>query len=131
MIVKGHFGKVASWAHVMEFQKRGLPHEQFLLIMEKNCKLNGPDDFDKYITAEMPDQSKYHELHSLVCTDMMHGLCGTLNPNCPCMIDGGCRFKYPRQIFDQTQQWKDAYPVYIRQDDGQQVFMRKLWLDNR
>jgi hypothetical protein len=43
MVVKGHFGKVAAWAHLTEFQKRGLPHEHFLLIMEKNSKLNEPD----------------------------------------------------------------------------------------
>jgi hypothetical protein len=63
--------------------------------MEKNSKLNGPDDFDKYISAELPDENKYPELHRLVCTHMMQGPCGTLNPKCPCMIDGGCRFKFP------------------------------------
>jgi hypothetical protein len=47
------------------------------------------------------------------------------------MIDGGCRFNYPRQFSDHTQQGKDAYPVYRRRDDGQQVFMRNHWLDNR
>jgi hypothetical protein len=72
MIVKGHFGKVVAWAHVTEFQKQGLPHEHFLLIMEKTSKLNGPDDFDKYISVEMPDQNKYSYLHRLVCTHMMH-----------------------------------------------------------
>jgi hypothetical protein len=96
MIVKGHFGKVAAWAHVTEFQKWGLPHEHFLLIMEKTSKLDGPDDFDKYISTEMPDQSKYPELHRLVCTHMMHAPYGTLNQKCPCMIEGGCRFNYPR-----------------------------------
>jgi hypothetical protein len=93
--------------------------------------LNGPDGFDKYISTETPDQSKYPELHRLVCTHMMHSPCGMLNPKCPCMIDGGCRFNYPRQFSDQRQQGKDAYPVYRKQDDGQQVFMTNYWLDNR
>jgi hypothetical protein len=47
------------------------------------------------------------------------------------MIDGGCHFNYPRQFSDHTQQGKDVYPVYRRRDDGQQVFMRNHWLDNR
>jgi len=43
-------------AHVTEFQKRGLPHEHFLLVVDSSSKLNGPDDFDKYISAEIPDE---------------------------------------------------------------------------
>ena len=68
MIKKGFFGKVAAWAHVTEFHKRGLPHEHFLLIMESSSKLSGPDDFDKYISAELPDEKKYHLLHELMQT---------------------------------------------------------------
>ena len=56
LIVKGHFGKVKAWAHVTEFQKRGLPHEHFLLIMDSSAKLSSPDDYDKYISAELPDK---------------------------------------------------------------------------
>jgi len=70
VIKKGFFGKVAVWAHVTEFQKRGLPHEHFLLIMESSSKLSGPDDFDKYISAELPDEKKYPLLHELVCKHM-------------------------------------------------------------
>jgi len=125
LIKKGHFGKVAAWAHVTEFQKRGLPHEHFLLIMDKSAKLSGPDDFDKYISAELPDEKKYPELHRLVCKHMMHGPCGVLNKNCGCMVDGACRFKYPRQFCEATQQGKDTYPIYRRRQDGQKVYIRK------
>ncbi|TVU29842.1 hypothetical protein EJB05_21430 [Eragrostis curvula] len=34
LVKKKHFGEVAAYAHVTEFQKRGLPHEHFLLIMK-------------------------------------------------------------------------------------------------
>ena len=73
LIKKGNLGKVVAWAHVTEFQKRGLPHEHFLLVMEPGSKLKSPDDFDKYILAELPDKKKYPELHKLVCKHMMHG----------------------------------------------------------
>jgi hypothetical protein len=52
LLKKHHLGKVAAWAHVTEFQKRGLPHEHFLLIMEDESKVRTPDDYDKYISAE-------------------------------------------------------------------------------
>jgi len=58
LIKKGHFGKVAAWAHVTEFQKRGLAHDHFLLIMDSSSKLNGHDDFEKYISTELPDETK-------------------------------------------------------------------------
>jgi hypothetical protein len=35
LIKKKHFGEVIAYAHVTEFQKRGMPHEHFLLIMVK------------------------------------------------------------------------------------------------
>ena len=99
--------------------------------MDKSAKLSGPDDFDKYISAELPDEKKYPELHRLVCKHMMHGPCGVLNKNCGCMVDGACRFKYPRQFCEATQQGKDTYPIYRRRQDGQKIYIRKKWLDNR
>ena len=92
LIKKGHLGKVAAWAHVTEFQQRGLPHEHFLLVMEPGSKVRTPDDYDKVIFAELPDPKKYPLLNSLVCKHMMHGPCGDLNPKCACMRDGECRF---------------------------------------
>ena len=67
MLKKKHFGQVLAYAHVTEFQKRGLSHEHFLLIMDKKDKLSSPDDYDKYISAEILDERKYPVLHSLVC----------------------------------------------------------------
>jgi len=73
-------GKVTAWAHVTEFQKRGLPHEHFLLVMEDKSKVCTSDDYDKYISTELSDQKKYLELHRLVCKHMMHGPCGCNTP---------------------------------------------------
>jgi len=131
VIKKGFFGKVAAWAHVTEFQKRGLSHEHFLLIMDSSSKLSGPDDFDKYISAELLDEKKCPLLHEFVCKHMMHGPCGVLNRNCGCMQDGACRFRYPKQFSETTEQEKNAYPIYRRRNDGHKVFVRKKWLDNR
>jgi hypothetical protein len=56
LIRKKHFGEVLAYAHVIEFQKCGLPHEHFLLVMVNRDKLRSLDEFDKYISAEIPDK---------------------------------------------------------------------------
>ncbi|KAL6615116.1 hypothetical protein ACP70R_037386 [Stipagrostis hirtigluma subsp. patula] len=131
LIKKKYFGEVSSYAHVTEFQKRGLPHEHILLIMKSNSNLTTPDAYDKVISAEIPDKDKYPVLHDLVINHMLHGPCGALNKNCPCMVDGECRFDYPRQFCPATQQGKDSYPLYRRRDDGRRVKIRGAELDNR
>ncbi|KAL6873859.1 hypothetical protein ACP4OV_013941 [Aristida adscensionis] len=131
LIKKKYFGQVSAYAHVTEFQKRGLPHEHILLIMKSGSKLTTPDGYDKVISAEIPDKDKYPVLHSLVIKHMLHGPCGALNRNCPCMVEGECRFHYPRQFCAATEQGKDSYPLYRRRDDGCRVKIRGAELDNR
>jgi hypothetical protein len=130
-VKKKYFGEVQAYAHVTEFQKRGLPHEHILLIIKSGSKLTTPDEYDKVICAEIPDKAKYPELHRLVIKHMLHGPCGALNKNCACMVDGECRFDFPRQFNQATQQGKDSYPLYRRRDDGWRVKIRGAELDNR
>ncbi|XP_073028580.1 uncharacterized protein [Primulina eburnea] len=79
------FGHVLAYAYVIEFQKRGLPHAHFLLILNKASKLFHPEAFDRIVCAELPDPHARPYLFSLVVKHMMHGPCGSLNPTCPCM----------------------------------------------
>lgn len=73
-----------------------------LVIFQPGNKLTNPDDYDKYVSAEILDENKYPEFLEMVAKYMMHGLCGEQNPNCPCMIDGKCRFHYPRPFTSKT-----------------------------
>ena len=63
------------------------------------------------------------ELHQIVMSNMVHGPCGCINPNFPCMQDGRCSKKYPKQYITETQLGADSYPLYRRRnpDDGGQV----------
>jgi hypothetical protein len=79
LIKQKYFGEVVAYVHVTEFQKRGLSHDHILLIMKKGRKLTSPDDYDKYISAEIPNKDKYPVLHNLVIKHMPHGPCGALN----------------------------------------------------
>ena len=103
LIKKKHFGEVVTYVHVTEFQKIGLPHEHILLIMKAGSKLKTPDDYDRVISAKIPDKDKYPVLHALVIKHMLHGPCGVLNKKCSCMIDEQCRFHYPREFCPATQ----------------------------
>ncbi|XP_035817145.1 uncharacterized protein, partial [Zea mays] len=124
-------GKVRAYVYVVEFQKRGLPHAHFLLIMQRKYKLTCPEQYDLLISAEIP-HNKYPELRKMVIKHMMHGPCGSLNPNCPCTKGHvSCKNHYPRPFSDTTLQGKDSYPIYRRRDDGRKEKVRGCELDNR
>uniref|UniRef100_I1QF23 ATP-dependent DNA helicase n=2 Tax=Oryza glaberrima TaxID=4538 RepID=I1QF23_ORYGL len=124
-------GKVIAHVYVVEFQKRGLPHAHFLLIMSSRYKLTSADQYDRIVSAELPDKKKYRELYDMVVKHMMHGPCGPLNGKCQCMRDGKCRNNYPREFNPTTSQGKDSYPLYRRRNDSKSRMVRGHPLDNR
>ncbi|KAL5565200.1 hypothetical protein UlMin_028364 [Ulmus minor] len=67
------FGPVAAYVYVIEFQKRGLPHAHFLIILKSNSKIIAPETFDRFVSAEIPNINQYPYLHSTVIKHMMHG----------------------------------------------------------
>uniref|UniRef100_A0A8I6WRR5 ATP-dependent DNA helicase n=1 Tax=Hordeum vulgare subsp. vulgare TaxID=112509 RepID=A0A8I6WRR5_HORVV len=132
MLFKKHIlGVVVAYVYVVEFQKRGLPHAHFLLIMNREYKLGVPEQYDRIISAQLPDKHKYPDLYAMVVKHMMHGPCGNLNPKNVCMQDLKCKSQYPRPFNQNTLQGKDSYPVYRRRDDGRQAKVRRQMLDNR
>ncbi|XP_021975432.1 uncharacterized protein LOC110870559 [Helianthus annuus] len=126
-------GEVKSYVYVIEFQKRGLPHAHFLLIMYPQHKINNADHYDKVVCAEIPNKQRHPKLHEMVVKHMIHGPCGNLRLSNPCMQGDPkiCRFHYPRQFNKQTTQGEDSYPLYRRRDTGIEVDVRGKTLDNR
>jgi len=125
-------GKVRAYVYVVEFQKRGLPHAHFLLIMKRKWKLTCPEQYDRLICAELPNKKKYPELYMMVTKHMMHGPCSVLNPNCPCTKGrSSCKNHYSRPFAESTSQGKDSYPIYRRCDNGCKEKVRGYKLDNR
>ncbi|XP_027156334.1 uncharacterized protein LOC113757127 [Coffea eugenioides] len=132
ILKKNIFGEVAAYTYVIEFQKRGLPHAHFLLILKSQHKMFRPEEYDKIVSTEIPDKVKYLHLYKMVKKHMMHGPCGVLNPSSVCMTKNGkCRHSYPKDFCKETTQTINSYPVYRRSNNGVRVKVRQHYLDNR
>ncbi|XP_058189402.1 uncharacterized protein LOC131306985 [Rhododendron vialii] len=131
VIKKKCFGPVQAYTYVIEFQKRGLPHVYLLLIMKRGHKLVTPNDFDQFISIEIPEEIKNPHLYAAVLKHMMHGPCGKLNAGNVCMKNGKCKNHYPKKFTQATTVATDGYLVYRRRNDGKQVRVRQQILDDR
>ncbi len=118
LLKKGIFGEVVADIHVIEWQKRGLPHAHILLILHFNHKPRGPDEYNYMVSTELPDKDTHPTLFEVVTSCMLHGPYGTINPHCPCMVDDVCSKGYPKAFTKHTTDTTDSYPTYRRRDDG-------------
>ena len=59
-------GVPIAHVHVIEFQKRGLPHCHMLIILRDEDKLRDSNDIDRIISAEIQDQNEDPELFEIV-----------------------------------------------------------------
>ncbi|XP_035842281.1 uncharacterized protein LOC110876254 [Helianthus annuus] len=124
-------GRVNSVVYTVEFQKRGLPHAHICVFMHPDSKILSVDQLDPIISAEIPDIAEDPELYKLVADYMIHGPCGPLNMNCPCMIDRKCSKKFPKKFVNETCLDKKGFPVYRRRDSGLSVVKSRVNVDNR
>ncbi|XP_071924722.1 uncharacterized protein [Coffea arabica] len=126
------FGKVAAYTYVIEFQKRGLSHAHFLIILKHCSKLLTPEAYDRIVSVELPDIHIHKHIHSLVAQHMIHGPCGQMNPNCACVQKTRiCKDNYPKHFAESTRHSQNSYPIYRRTDNKRTVKVRGHHLDNR
>ena len=131
-ITKRHvLGVTVADLHVIEFQKRGLPHAHMLFILRSEDKIRNSSDIDRIVCAEIPNKDTEPELFHTIRSSMVHGPCGVLNPNSICMVDGTCTKGYPKQFSDTTIENVNGYPSYRRRDDGQTIVIGQKEVDNR
>ena len=76
-------GVVGARIHVIEFQKRGLPHVHMLIWIHESYVPKTEEEIDKTTCAEIPDPDTHPELHKIIMSSMIHGPCGTNNRNSP------------------------------------------------
>src|SRR5439155_627009 len=77
---------------------------------------------------EIPDKNRDPNTYKTVVQSMIHGPCDIHKSNAPCMKDGKCFKKYPRNFQENT---TDGYPIYRRRNNGRTVEVNKIQLDNR
>jgi len=118
LLKKGIFGEVVANIHVIEWQKRGLPHAHILLILHSDHKPQGPDEYDHMVSVELPNKDAHPTLFEVVTNCMLRGPCGTINPHYPCMANDVCSKGYPKAFTKHTTDTTGSYPTYRCRDDG-------------
>ena len=141
LTVRMCFGVAIAHVHVIEFQKRGLPHVHLLQWLREDCKIRTPQHVDSIVSAEIPDpqvnvatvvvvdiklMQTHPRLHAIVKKCMVHGPCGLafahLNPSCTSTPGKPkCDKHYPFDFNEETSMGNRACPVYRRRNTGRTV----------
>ncbi|KAJ8910343.1 hypothetical protein NQ315_004542 [Exocentrus adspersus] len=116
------FGTPVANLHVIEFQKRGLPHCHDLLILKEEDRFTDSLRIDALISAEIPDRDTEPDLYEIVTSFMVHGPCGELNPDSVCMVDEKCTKGFPKDFSQTTVLSPSGHVAYKRPDNGAQSY---------
>jgi hypothetical protein len=99
--------------------------------MDRKYKITCLEQYDRLISAELPNKKKYPVLYKMVTKHMMHDPCRVLNRDCPYTKGhDSCKNRYPRPFCDVIVQNKDSYHVYRWREDGRKEKVRGHELDN-
>ena len=129
IIKKNVLGKHLAHVESLEFQKRGLPHVHMLIWLAPEDKPTTKEIIDSLVCCEIPAPANNKELFELVKTHMIHGPCGRLNRQSPCMtppkpnsgqVGPQCSKDFPKSYRAETRCLPDFYPTYRRRsvEDG-------------
>ncbi|KIH53763.1 hypothetical protein ANCDUO_16097, partial [Ancylostoma duodenale] len=119
---------IARWSG----RKEVSPHAHILIWLKDKIH---PTQIDSiiYISAEIPNPEQDPGLYEIITKNMIHGPCGPLNPNSPCMKDRKCTKNYPREFIQETQTGNDGYPLYRRRrpEEGGFTAIVKVRINNQ
>ena len=111
LVHKNVLGKTIGRTHVIEFQKRGLPHAHILLIMDEEDTPKCPEHYDCAVTAEFSENAEVREVQA----EFMYHRC---NDHCKNDTGSGgthcCTKRYPKPYREETSEGDDTYPEYRR-----------------
>ncbi|XP_074373894.1 uncharacterized protein LOC141714262 [Apium graveolens] len=128
---KNSFGCCIGVMHIIEFQKRGLPHAHMLIWLHPNDRPKTTEQIDKMVSAEFPDPSIDPVGYEAVKNYLIHEPCGTDCVNSPCMVKGCCIKHFPRRYNSHTYFYDCGFPIYKRRKTGFTVKKKGIELDNR
>ena len=107
------FGEVIAHQAVVEYQKRGLPHCHILLWLHPDDKPRTPEDYNRFVSAEIPDYRSHPLLFELVKAHMVHLPCGK-DRACPCMVGKKCKAHFPKRYCNKARKTDNSYPKLRR-----------------
>ncbi|XP_074374279.1 uncharacterized protein LOC141714673 [Apium graveolens] len=128
---KNYFGKCIGVMHVIEFQKRGLPHVHMLIWLSPESRPNSIEKVDQLVSAEIPDKNSDLIAYEAVKNYMMHGPCGKDLYTSPCMVKGKCMRHFPKRFNGNTYFDDCDFPVYRRRNTGRVINKKGINLDNQ
>jgi hypothetical protein len=70
LLKKGIFGEVVVNIHVIEWQKKGLPHAHILFILHSDHKPRGPNEYDRMVSTELFNKDAHPILFEVVTSCM-------------------------------------------------------------
>ncbi|XP_074347095.1 uncharacterized protein LOC141685918 [Apium graveolens] len=128
---KNYFGKCIGVMHVIEFQKRGLPHVHMLIWLSPKSRPNSIKKVDQLVFAEIPDKNSDPIAYEAVKNYMMHGPCGKDLYTFPCMVKGKCMRHFPKRFNGNTYFDDCGFPFYQRRNTGRAINKKGINLDNQ
>ncbi|XP_074323579.1 uncharacterized protein LOC141660492 [Apium graveolens] len=118
---KNYFGMCIGVMHVIEFQKRGLPHVHMLIWLSPESRPNSIEKVDQLVSAEIPDKNSDPIAYEAVKNYMMHGPCGKDLYTSPCMVQGKCMRHFLKRFNGNTYFDDYGFPVYRRRNTGRVI----------
>ena len=140
-LLKTCFGTRLGEVWTLEFQVRGLPHVHILLFLNRDIDFKEAETIDQYMRAELltDEEDPDGTINEIVKSNMVHGPCGHINPEAPCMkVDEKtgqktCSKGFPKPFCDSTFVNEDNFAQYRRRDNRKftkRVNGRDVELDN-
>ncbi|XP_074346664.1 uncharacterized protein LOC141685467 [Apium graveolens] len=128
---KNYFGKCIGVMHVIEFQKRGLPHVHMLIWLSPESIPNSIEKVDQLVSAEIPDKNSDPIAYEAVKNYMMHEPCVKDLYTSPCMVKGKYMRHFPKRFNGNTYFDDCGFPVYRRRNTGRVINKKGINLDNQ
>jgi hypothetical protein len=127
------FGVAVAHIHVVEFQKRGLPHAHIIITLSEQDKIRGAEVIDQLISAQIPDKETHPRLYEIVKNCMLHGPCGTINPTMVCMQNDKkkCSKNFRKNFSEETNDGEDGYALCKRPNNHRTIEKNGHIFDNR
>lgn len=123
------FGVPVFRVHVIEFQKRMLPHAHLAIGLKEGQPLSKYDReaIDRHIYAEIPNKDTQPELFHSVTKHNLHYPCHIFK-NCSCIKPNGhCKSSFLKPFNKHTQKDEEGWVTYRRRspEDGGNVAVKK------